>query len=154
DAHRRSRDRMIADRDQRPADAAVQQIAPDEEHQARDREREEIEPAVRVERNSKWCVRFDDHDALYATSPILDSLVLQQLRKLDGKGERSKREVHPSEPQRRQSEQESDDQTQRARNRNREPIRNAEAVHQDRRDVRADRVKGTMSQRYLPVVAG
>ena len=41
---------MVADRDQRAADAAAQQVPAEHEHDDGDRQREEVEPLVGVER--------------------------------------------------------------------------------------------------------
>ncbi len=154
DAHRRGGDRMVADRDQRPADAPAQQVPAEDEHDDGDREREQVEPLVGAELQAERCVGLDDDDALHAAGPVLDGLVLQQLRHRHAEREGGQREVVAFEPQRRQPEQEADDEAHGAGDRHRRPVRHAEPVHQDRRDVGADRVERAVAERDLAVVAG
>ena len=74
-----------------------------------DREREQVEPLVRAQLQAERRVRLDDDDALHAAGPVLDVLVLQQLRHRHAEREGGEREVVAFEPQRRQAEQEADD---------------------------------------------
>ena len=85
DAHRGGRDRMVANGDQRAPDAAAQQVPRQHEHHDGHRQREEVEPAVGVERLIEEAERerrlgLDQHDALHAAGVVLQVLVLQQLR--------------------------------------------------------------------------
>ena len=57
DAHRRRCQRVVADRDDRAADAPAQQIARDDEERDRPDKAEEIEPLVGVKRQPEWRAR-------------------------------------------------------------------------------------------------
>ena len=124
DAHRLGRDRVVADRDQRAADPAADEIArrPSTAAPPR-RQADEIEPLVGVQRQAERRVRLRQLHALRAAGPGVEALVGEHLRRRDGEREGREREIEAAEAQRRKAEQEARAEADEARERNRRPNR-------------------------------
>src|SRR6185312_14638462 len=134
------------------AGTRAQQIPADDIKRDRDREAEEIEPLILVERQHRR-VRLIEHDALHAAGQRRDAIIVQELRRRDGEREGRQREIEAFEAQRRQTEEKTDDETERAGDRDCHPIGHANLRDEDRRRIRADREKRTVAERDLTVVA-
>jgi len=78
----------------------------------------------------------------------------KHLRGRDGEREGRQRQIEAAEPQGGKAEQESRAKAHRTRDRNRDPIRDAELRHQNRRPIAADGEEGAVTERYLAIEAG
>src|SRR3989475_6090984 len=154
DPHRLGRDVLVADRNQGAPDAATQQVPAEQKHEQRHPQSEEVQPPVRLQRNSERGFGFRDDDALHAAGPLLEVMVLQQLRHRHAEREGGEREIKPLQAQRRQPEQEPGDEADAAGGRHYRPVRRACLVDEDRRAVGAQGVEGAVAEGDLAVVAG
>src|SRR5437588_1385140 len=154
DAHRLGRDVLIADRDQGAPDAAAQQVPAEHKHDERHPQSEEVQPPVRLQRNSERGFGFGDDDALHAAGPLLELMVLQQLRHRHAEREGGEGEVKPLQAQRRQPEEEPGDEADAARGGHHRPVGRARLVDEDRGAVGAQGVEGAVPEGDLAVVAG
>ena len=145
---------MVADRHQCSPDAAAKQVPAQEEHYQHDRQREIIEPLVRIERQAERRIRLDDHDALHPAGPLFEVLVLEQLGHRHAERKRRQREIQAFKAQGGQAEKESHDQAHESGHRDSGPVGHAIFVHEDRRYVGADGVKRAVAERNLAVVPG
>ena len=100
-------DGLVADGHQRPAHAAAQQVPAAHEEQHRPGQREEVQPLVLRQRQAGGRIGLDDHHAHGAAGPVLQRLVLEDLRHRHAEREGREREVEPLQPQRGQPEQEA-----------------------------------------------
>src|SRR6266850_2381915 len=147
-------DELVADRDQGAPDAAAQQVPAEQKHQQRHPQSEEVQPPVRLQRNSERGFGFRDDDALHAAGPLLEVMVLQQLRHRHAEREGREGEVKPLQAQRRQPEQEAGDEAHAAGGGHHRPVRRARLVDEDRGAVGAQGVEGAVPEGDLAVVAG
>src|SRR5882762_4974762 len=154
DAHRLGGYVLVADRDQGAPDAAAQQVPAEQKHEQRHSQSEEVQPPVRVQRNSERGFGFRDDDALHAAGPVLEVMVLQQLRHRHAEREGGEREIKPLQAQRRQPEQEPGDEANAAGGGHYRPVRRARLVDEDRGAVGAQGVEGAVPEGDLAVVAG
>ena len=138
----------------RASGAAVDEIGGAGIQRHQNREREDIEPLIGVHRQTERRIRLDDGDALHPAGPRLERARLQQLRHRHRQRKRRQRKIDALEPQRRQSEQKSGDQADKAGGRQRPVIGHVALVHQDRRGVGADGKEGGMAERKLAVEPG
>src|SRR3989454_1067588 len=154
DPHRLGRDVLVADRNQGAPDAATQQVPAEQKHEQRHPQSEEVQPPVRLQRNSERGFGFRDDDALHAAGPLLEVMVLQQLRHRHAEREGGKGEVKPLQAQSRQPEQEPGDEADAAGGGHYRPVRRARLVDEDRGAVGAQGVEGAVAEGDLAVVAG
>src|SRR2546428_2479391 len=154
DAHRLGGDVLVADRNQVAADAATQQVPAEHKHEQRHRQGEEVQPPVRLQRNSERGFGFREDDALHAAGPLLEVMVLQQLRHRYAEREGGEREIKPLQAQRRQPEQKPGNEADAAGGGHYRPVRRACLVDEDRGAVGAQGVEGAVAEGDLAVVAG
>ena len=95
-----------------------------------------------------------DNEALDAAGPALKPVIFQNLRHRDGKREGRQRQIQVLQPQRRQPEQEANDKADDTRRRQGPDVPDTVIVHQDRRGIGTDPIKGAVPERELTVKAG
>ena len=154
DAHRLGRDRLVAQRDQRPPDAARDQVARRRVEDRGEEQTDEIEPLVRAQRQGERGVRLHQRHAARSARPGVEALEGEDLRGGDGEREGGERQIESAETQRRKAEQEPGAETDEARDRDGQIIGNAELRRQDRRAIAADGEEGAVAERDLAVEAG
>ena len=144
---------MIAIRDKPVARSARDEVAGGDEQERRPEQDEEVEPLIAVqERNRR--AGLEEIDPLHPPGERLEVLVAQQLRRRHREREGRQREVEAVETKRRQSEQETADEADRAGRHDGPVVGDLVAVDHDRGGVGAERVESAVPEGELPVEAG
>ena len=145
---------MVANGHQRPPDAAAHEIAGDYEQRDGRRQTQPEHALVDRHRQAQQRAGLRHLQALRAIGEEIDALVGEQLRRRHGEREGRQRQIEPAEAQRWKTEKKARYETDDARDRNGQPIGQAELDDKDRRAIAADGEEGAVAERKLAVVTG